>query len=65
MRGWAYLWWHDGLRDPCPCKKKIDGKPLVVDHELKSAEFWEISGKRIRGRDWEEWKRRKEKELRA
>ena len=56
--GWAYLWEH-GDFDPCPrCNKKITGKPLQIDGELNSDEFWATAGKRMRTRDWQELKRR-------
>ena len=56
--GWAHLWEH-GDFDPClKCEKKISGKPLQIDNELKSAEFWPLAGKQIRTKDWQEWERR-------
>ena len=58
VHGWAHLWKH-GDFDPCPkCEKKIEGKPITIDRELKSAYFWKAAGKRIRARDWREFERR-------
>jgi hypothetical protein len=58
--GWAYLWTHaEDFRDPCiGCPIKIEGRPLVVSGEIRSKDFSEIAGKRIRGKDWDEIERR-------
>lgn len=51
--GWAYLWSHNGLNDPCEdCKYKTKGVPIEVEKELKSNDFWEQSGKLITEKDW-------------
>lgn len=53
VNGWAELYTHEEFESPCPhCKKRVAGKPTVVDHELKSAEFWEIAGELITEEDW-------------
>ena len=53
--GWAYLWAHNDINDPCAdCPLKIEGKPLVVVGEIKSSDFGEVAGKRIRRKDWDE-----------
>ena len=54
--GWAYL--ADDRMDitmPIECNKRIPGDPLRFDRELKSTEFWRVSGERIRPEDWETW----------
>ena len=53
--GWAYSWQHEEWRDPCiDCPIKINGRPLVVDGEVKSRDFGEVAGRQIRARDWKE-----------
>lgn len=54
--GWAWLWEHDEINDPCPCEKFIEGEPTKLEHELKSTEFWKVAGELIREEDWEKWK---------
>lgn len=57
--GWAYLWAHDDLHDPCDnCPIKIDGKPIIIAGELKSTDFPIVAGKHIRRKDWIEIERR-------
>ena len=54
VNGWAFMFSEND--DAClHCSKKVNGKPTVVDHELKSAEFWELSGTLIREQDWKLW----------
>jgi hypothetical protein len=50
VHGWAELFMDDAC---IACPYKVKGKPIVVDKELKSGEFWEIAGKQIRAKDWE------------
>jgi len=54
VNGWAYLWTHEEFESPCVgCKKRRDGEPTKVEHELKSAEFWQVAGNIITEKDWD------------
>lgn len=51
--GWAYLWAHDDLHDPCKgCKLFVAGNPTVVSNQIGSKEFMTIAGELIREKDW-------------
>ena len=58
---WMHLWSNDPddltfrFGD---CENHITGEPLMIDHELTQAEFYQVAGERIRMRDWNEWGRR-------
>jgi hypothetical protein len=58
-RGWAFLWRHDGVSDPCiDCPLKMEGKPQVVDFEIKSGDWGWVAGARIHAKDWKEFEER-------
>ena len=54
QRGWAYVW--DNERHPTDCKKHVAGPGKRIGHELASGEFWRVSGRHIREKDWAHWK---------
>lgn len=56
--GYMNIWLHNQF-DPCiNCEYKIEGKYTFVEKEMSRDEFWKLSEKRIRAKDWKEFKKR-------